>query len=655
MRYIGSKLNLLPQIDEMVEKHVDGSERTFVDLFAGTNVVGQHFADRYSIISNDILYFSYVIARGTLGIATPPTFAKLHKEGIDDPLTFLTIQSLSASSADFVTREYSPFGEAKRMYFTEENARRIDFIRNTIEQWHQKNLLDENEYFFLLASLINAIPSVSNTTGTYGAYLKTWDKRAFKKLILEAPVSASQRWHDTNKQYNTDAFDLMNISNESDIIYIDTPYNNRQYSTNYHVLETIARWNKPKPHGITGQTDLSTARSDFAMKKRALKAMTRLLDTVASKHVILSYSTDGIIQQTDLESLIENVAIEGSIDSKEFAYRKYKSKIYNNDEVRELIYYFKPKKHVDTKEIIDISSNPVKNTSKEKEHHNNCTGLIKSPLNYIGGKYKLLPQISPLLPDDISTFVDLFSGSATVGVNVKAQRVIFNDINSRIIEMFQYFQRNDVDSIINQIHNNINYYKLSKTNQEGYLQFREAYNQNPNPVDLYTLVSYSFNYQFRFNSAMRYNNPFGRNRSCFSKRMETNLRRFVDKLHNIDATFISIPFHTFDISHLNHHDFVYADPPYLITTGSYNDGTRCFGDWTLDHEQQLHQFLDKLNTLNIRFAMSNVLTHKGKNNNTLKKWIIKRGYKVHHLNYSYTNSSYNTTRENSDEVLITNY
>lgn len=135
--------------------------------------------------------------------------------------------------------------------------------------------------------------------------------------------------------------------------------------------------------------------------------------------------------------------------------------------------------------------------------------------------------------------------------------------------------------------------------------------------------------------------------------MRENLITFVNKLHESNIEFSNKDFVDFDLSSLGPQDFVYCDPPYLITTGSYNDGNRGFKDWSIREEEELYALLDNLNEQNIRFALSNVLMHKGEINESLLKWSKK--YKVIHLNNDYANSSYNTKRGGSDEVLITNY
>lgn len=647
MRYIGSKKRLLKQIDAALEEHLDGTEKIFVDLFGGSNVVGEYFTNRYQIISNDIMYFSYAMARGSLGINVSPTFDKLEKEtGIIDPLKYLTSVDLESYAGDYVTQNLSPAGVEKRMYFTIQNAKRIDFIRQTIEDWKQHGFLVEDEYFYLLNSLLQAIPFVSNTTGTYGAFLKKWDKRSFKQIVLEEPAGLSNHKY-KNKEYNEDSLKLIEKLSGTDIIYIDPPYNSRQYTSNYHVLENIAKWEKPELKGVTGQPNLNDKKSDFATKKKAKKAMEKLLSKVNSKHVLISYSTDGIIDRSEFTEMIKKVAKDGKVDVYEIEYRKYKSKVYSDKPVYELLFYFQPQKY----------SKGSQNMQSVKEEHVNKIGapkgFIKSPLNYVGGKYKLLPQILPLLPKDISTFVDLFSGGANVGINIKADKVIFNDINSKVNGFFRYIQAHSTDEVLKAIYTKIDKYQLSKTNEAGFKALRADYNRNPDPITLYVLVSYSFNYQFRFNSNMEYNNPFGKNRSHFSQRMEKNLILFMEKLHSIDAVFTDKYFTTIDLTKLDKNSFVYVDPPYLITTGSYNDGNRGFINWTTKQEKELYDLLDNLNEQKIKFAMSNVLYHKGKENHSLLQWSDK--YRVHHLNYDYKNSSYNTSKKGSDEVLITNY
>lgn len=649
MRYIGSKINLLNEIDSLLSEHLTGKEQSFVDLFAGTNVVGQYFKPRYQVISNDLLEFSHAIAKGTIELNVAPDFTGLKEKGINDPFQYLQSYDLKDYEGGFATFNYSPAGEDERMYFTIENAKRIDFARNTIDGWLQDGMIIEGEFYYLLDSILQAIPFISNIAGVYAAYLKYWDKRAFKPLeLIPSDIIDNGR---NNIAYRQDAVKFIKAL-EGDILYIDTPYNNRQYSTNYHVLETIARNDNPGIHGVTGQRDENDALSDFAMKRAAKKAMTDLVSDLHFSHVVVSYSTDGIIPFEDMLKIFKEAALNNEVEVKKIPFRKYKSKIVKpEDELFELLFYFQPK---DAKLI---SPKGIKNTDLEvsavPKKVSRSNGYIKSPLNYVGGKYKLLPQLIPLFPKGIDTFVDLFSGGGNVGINVEAKNVYFNDLNTKVNELFRFFQGENPDKLIKQIQSRIAEYGLSKTNAEGFLKFRNDYNRNQNPLDLYVLVSFSFNYQFRFNNDMHYNNPFGKDRSHFSDRMANNLIRFVNRLNQIEAEFTDNYFNEFNTENLTQDSFVYADPPYLITTGSYNDGNRGFVNWTKKQEQELYDFLDNLNDRGIKFALSNVLEHKGLSNDMLKEWSEK--YYVKHLNYDYSNASHNTTRSGSDEILITNY
>lgn len=281
--------------------------------------------------------------------------------------------------------------------------------------------------------------------------------------------------------------------------------------------------------------------------------------------------------------------------------------------------------------------------------------LIKSPMNYIGNKYRILPQILKWFPRDIDTMVDIFSGGGDVVINTKANRKIANDINMYVIQIFQEFQKHTEDEILKYIDETIDKWKLSKTNKKGYENFREYYNSNPNPLDLYVLMCYSFNYQFRFNAKHEYNNPFGKNRSSFNEKMRDNLKQLLKRIDKIE--FISKDFVEFDYDMLGDGDFVYADPPYLITCGSYNDGKRGFKGWGEEDDKKLFDILDSLDKKGVKFALSNVVEHKGKKNYNMLRWKKERGYHMHKVSFNYDNCNYHANNKNNKtiEVLITNY
>lgn len=283
---------------------------------------------------------------------------------------------------------------------------------------------------------------------------------------------------------------------------------------------------------------------------------------------------------------------------------------------------------------------------------------IKSPLNYIGGKYKILDQIIPLFPKGIETFVDLFGGGFNVGINVEASKIIYNDNISDLVELMKYFYNNSFLKVNFEIEECINSYNLTKENKDGYLKLRETYNEKANKnkrnAMFFSLIAFSFNHQIRFNNDLKYNNTFGKMRSSYNENMRDRLCQFIDILSKKNVVFVNSDFYDFDISNLGSGDFVYCDPPYLITTGSYNDGKRGYTGWGETEERKLLEKLDILNSSGVRFALSNVTKANTKTNGTLIKWANK--YNIHYIKNDFNNSNYH--RKNKDdiiEVVITNY
>ena len=278
---------------------------------------------------------------------------------------------------------------------------------------------------------------------------------------------------------------------------------------------------------------------------------------------------------------------------------------------------------------------------------------VKSPLNYTGGKYKLLPQLLELFPKQVNTFVDLFAGGGgNVSVNVKAEKVVFNDLMWQVPEMLQEFKKIGVEESLRKIDGYISSYDLSKENKEGYLALRELYNKGKSdPLMLCTLICYSFNNRIRFNNKGAYNMPFGKDRSSFNPTLREKFITFVQRLQSMEIQFSSKDFRELDLDTLGENDFVYCDPPYLITVASYNEN----GGWGEQAERDLLAKLDTLDKAGVKFGLSNVFESKGKENIILKEWA--KGYKVHYLDHTYSNCSYHKKDKQSKdiEVFITNY
>ena len=279
---------------------------------------------------------------------------------------------------------------------------------------------------------------------------------------------------------------------------------------------------------------------------------------------------------------------------------------------------------------------------------------IKSPLNYVGGKYKLLDQIIPLFPKKINSFVDLFAGGGDVFINATAEKFIVNDIIHPLINIFQDLSLSNTENVFSDIEALIDKYSLSKVNQSGYYELRNDYNQEPTTIKLLSLIAFGFNHQIRYNSDHKFNNPFGKNRSSFNEKTKQNLQRFIEALKDKTIDFQTQDFRNFNYKILNPKDFVYCDPPYLITSGTYNDGRRGFTGWSLNEELELYKILDDINSQGVKFILSNVLEAKGKRNDTLIEWSAK--YDIIPLKMSYSNSNYQ--RKKNDlikEVIIKNF
>ena len=316
-----------------------------------------------------------------------------------------------------------------------------------------------------------------------------------------------------------------------------------------------------------------------------------------------------------------------------------------------------------------------KTTKKKQKQEVPIIDKVKSPLNYTGGKYKLLNQIIPIFPTEIDLFVDLFSGGSNVGVNVNAKRIVCVDKQEEIIRVMDLFKKYEDGFIINSLEKIIEKYQLSNSllngyevynctsdkglgsyNKSRYLELRKDYNNmksNTTEKDLIflTLVIYGFNNQIRFNSNGEFNMPVGKR--DFNNSLRKNLKNFITKLKTKNIEFIKSDFREFAIETTDN-TLVYCDPPYFLGTASYNEN----GGWTEQDEIDLLNYLAILDSKGIKFALSNVIEHKGNKNNILEAWIKDHNYKVHIIDCDYNNSNYHKQNGNilkTIEVLVTNY
>ena len=336
MRYIGSKTRILDFISDTVEQtYGTVNDAVIADLFAGTCAVSEMFKQqRAKVISNDYLHSSYALQVAKIKLNTEPT----------SQISYINaIQMLNGldGTKGFFYNEYSIEGSRKsgveRNYFSEENAKKIDSICIQMNEWRADGLISEDMLFLLSANLIDAITKVSNTSGTYGAFLKVDDKRKYKRLEL-MPVDFHDNQKD-NEAYRSDIADIIDDL-QGDILYLDPPYNSRQYPPYYHILETAVLYDAPPVYGITGRRPYQDSLSPFCMKEKALPAMLDIVKRAQFTDIYISYSTEGII---NYETLCEELEIFGDVQYFFKPYRRYKSNGGGNGEkdVKEIIIYVK--------------------------------------------------------------------------------------------------------------------------------------------------------------------------------------------------------------------------------------------------------------------------------------------------------------------------
>lgn len=354
MKYIGNKFRLLDFIDKVIAKEGLPERGTFIDIFTGTTNVAKHYKKKgYRLISNDFMTYSYVFQNAYIKNNNYPSFEKVVKAKRISPVLKMlkskedslhaVIRYLNNQPAEegFVFENYAPAGKHKRQYFSNENAKKIDATRNEIEKWKIGCLINESEYYILLSALIDAADFVANTSGTYGAYLKIWRSMALKPFMMIVPqIIESKLEHEVYKQDSNELIRKI----KGDILYIDPPYNARQYASNFHVLETLACWDNPEVIGKTGLRQYDSQKSLYSQKTNCQKAFSDLIENADAKYILMSYNNEGIIP----EKLIrETLGKRGIVKVYKQNYRRFRTERDHekrhykvpDDKVTELIYF----------------------------------------------------------------------------------------------------------------------------------------------------------------------------------------------------------------------------------------------------------------------------------------------------------------------------
>lgn len=656
-RYLGSKYKLLEFIEKIVQEHTKKC-KIFLDLFAGTGVVADYFNKKYDVVLNDLLrcnYISYECFFSDLEYSEKKVTDIIEK-----------YNKKNVKKENYYSKNF------KNTYLNEKNLKKVGFIRDDIDNLFEKKLINKRERAILITSLVYAVDKIANTVGHYDAYRKNGDLE--KELILKLPQIENEN-NKNNKIFCMDANELVKKI-KADIVYIDPPYNSRQYSDAYHFLENIATNNKPEVFGVAKKMDRTHIKSKYCLSN-AKETLEELVENIEAKYILFSYNntqqkansrSNGRISDDEILEILKSKG-EVVVFEKDFnPFTVGKTNIENHSE---RIFFCKVKKA--KKNIINnlTEENIVAEENQLFIIENTKKNIVQSPLNYTGGKFRLLKQIFEKIPKDIDIFYDIFCGGFNVGANFNAKKIIGIDKNKELIKLLKFLKKQNYEKLEKKIEEKIEYYDLSnsfkngyeyygcnsydglgKYNKEKFLRLREDYNSQKKEILFLLLIFYSFNNQIRFNKRNEFNLPVGKR--DFNSKLRKKLKNFIYNLQLVETEFESIDFRDIDLKKINQKNtFFYLDPPYLLGKASYNENNL----WTENDEKDLLRFLERCNRKKIKFALSNVMEHKGNENRILKDWSSKNNFFVNYLDFNYYNSNYQIKRKNTvtKEVLITNF
>lgn len=309
MNYIGSKNKLIGFIQSNIVDVVseDLEATVFCDLFAGTGIVGRSFKGLVKqVISNDVEYYSYVLLQNYIGNNKELNFRE-----------YLNHLNQLEGEGGFIFENYSENGKAGRLYFSATNGQKIDAARLQIEEWRVTSKINDSMYFFLLASLLESADKVANTASVYGAYLKKIKPSAQKNLEIK-PAFFEQTPH-KNLVFHKDANQLIKEI-EGDILYLDPPYNARQYGANYHLLNTIAKYDTFVPKGKSGLRNYY--KSSFCRVGEVKDSFESLLKNAKFKYVFFSYNNEGLMPVDEIQKIMQRY---GKYDLAQKEYQRFKA------------------------------------------------------------------------------------------------------------------------------------------------------------------------------------------------------------------------------------------------------------------------------------------------------------------------------------------
>ena len=419
--YIGNKRRLLPFIENVFLEILDKDKniKSALDLFAGSGSVSRLLKTLdLEVYSNDWEYYSYILNYAHIRINIEETKNMfIHTGGLQNTIETINNINRIKNKDRYISKYYSPKNDYnpdlknERLFYTQYNGTKIDIIRHNIEELYKNNAINQKEYFYLIASLIYEAATHTNTSGVFKAFHSGFggrNKDALSRILT--PISLKELpLYNGKKGYvsmlDANEFAIKNKDKKFDLVYLDPPYNQHQYGSNYHLLNTIALWDKPKINKniyINGKKtdkggirkDWIKTKSDYCYKKTAKNSLINLLDNINANHIVMSYSTDGIIEFDDLISILENKGDLKIATSEYVKYRGAKRSIVNKTKNIEYLFIIDARKskakhnndnHLKIKYIENIRlklNNPV-NSSKDYLLFEGKEGNIKLNLKYL--------------------------------------------------------------------------------------------------------------------------------------------------------------------------------------------------------------------------------------------------------------------------------
>ena len=630
-RYIGCKQKLLDWIFAKISEIAPGA-KSFFDVFSGTGVVAQEALKHYKrVIVNDLLYSNQVIYEGFFA-AGEVDVTKLEK----------IVRYYNSIDPDDIPENYFSENYGGK-YFEESLAKIIGHIREDIDLKGKE--LTVKERSILLASLLYSIDSHANTCGHFDAYIKKqipFKHFTFGLIEYESIPEVEIFRKDSN---------VLATEVTADVAYIDPPYNSRQYSRFYHVYETLIKWDKPELHGVARKPSPENM-SEYC-RTGALTVFEDLIKKLDCKYLFVSYNNTYASKSKSSENKITLEEIDSALK------KIGKTEVFTHKHA-----FFNAGKtnFDDHKEYLFVTRKDIK------------PSFYRSPFFYVGDKYKLLPSILPNFPNKIKQFVEPFVGGGSVMLNVMAEKYLMNDIDSNMIALHKHLCTQSIRSSewFDEIGAMIESYNLSRSykedivpdvlkkefvktyfakfNKNSYCRLRADYNnssrEGKEDLDrLYLLLIYGFNRMLRYNAKGDFNLPVGN--VDFNSNVKEALEGYFNVVSKRNIEFYNMRFEDFfGRITLSKNDFVYLDPPYLITESEYNK------IWKESDDERLMKLLDELNVNGIPFAISNVTHYRGRVNEQFMEW--SRKYKTISIKSNYINYHDNSEKY-IKEVLVVNY